>query len=478
MTNKRRPPRAPSKATPARRAALESLLAVREREVYLSHLFPRIFAEHDLDPSDRAFAYLLAQGALSLRATLDTLIDRSLRSPRDVKADVRDALRISAYEILYLHKEAHAAVDQGVELVRLIAPRATGVANYVLHRIVEEKDRFPYGDPRTSLEVAALFYGFPLWLARAIKKDIGTRNAHLVMEGSLEAAPIWFCANALMLDPTRLAGLLEDAGIEFSTGISLIARGARASSAAPIFRLAHRSDVGCEAFEALLATDEIIVSDLSAQSIVGRAVEALPCTGARMLEIGAGRGTKTLLFQSALANAGVELAAYEALDISEAKIDGLKERVEKAGGMLSSAFAHDATKPLPSQADEFDLVFIDAPCTGVGTLRRHPEIKSRLREGDSRDLAEIGQAILLEAAPAVKSGGYLMYATCTLFKEENEKVVKRFLASPAGADFQIVAIGAHDTDFFKTPIEANGPDLHFAALLQKLSVREPKRFAA
>lgn len=463
MSTKRRPTHAISSATPARKAALELVRHVREHEVYLSSVAEGLLEPYALDPSDKAFARLIAQGAISLQTTLDALIDRSLRSPRDIKPNVRDALRISAYEIIYLHKEDHAAVDQGVELVRHFAPRATGVANYVLHRIVEEKASFPYGDPRESLEAAALFYGFPQWLASAVKKDIGTRNALAFMAGSLEAAPVWF-TNTTAISHDDLAHALDEAGIEYDT--------CRAIASAPeeedsIFQLAHRSDVGNAAFTALLQHDRIMISDLSAQSIVERAVSVLAPTDARLLEIGAGRGTKTLLLQSACERRGVRLGVHDVMDISAKKLRVLKRRVEAAGGDISTIFAHDALKPAELPNAPYDLVFIDAPCTGIGTLRRHPEIKARLKEDDSRALAKMGQTMLEHAAAQVAPQGYLLYATCTIFKEENDKVIKRFLASAEGKGFEVIAIGAKGSPYFKTPIIAHGPDLHFACLLRR-----------
>lgn len=465
MGNKRRPTHAVSLATPARKAALELVRMAREQECYLTTIAPKVLASHVLEPSDKAFARLLAQGALSLQVTLDALIDRALRSPHDIKPDVRDALRLSAYEILYLRKEDHAAVDQGVELVRSFAPRATGVANYVLHRVVEERQRFPYGDPLESLEAGALFAGFPAWLAQAVKKDIGTRNALGLMYASLEPAPVYLSVNSCAADRAEVERIFEDHGIEYSTDFGLMDHDKRHSDV--IMRLVDRSAVGSNELLALLAEDKIVISDLSAQSIVLRAVDVLPETDARMLEIGAGRGTKTLQFQSACKDAGITLAAYDALDVRANKMRALTARIERAGGTITNPIVADATKPLALDDAAYDLVFIDAPCTGLGTLRRHPEIKARLEEGDSRSLAKIGQAMLSQAAGKVRAGGHLMYATCTILKEENEKTIKRFLASPAGAPFEVVAIGAHESAFFKTPIVAQGPDLHFAALLRK-----------
>lgn len=463
MGTKRRPAYAASSATPARKAALELVRHVREHEVYLSSVAETLLEPYALDPSDKAFARLIAQGAISLQTTLDMLIDRSLRSPRDIKPNVRDALRISAYEIVYLRKEDHAAVDQGVELVRYFAPRATGVANYVLHRIVEEKESFPYGDPCESLEVAALFYGFPQWLARMVKKDIGSRNALAFMARSLEAAPVWF-TNTTAISHDDLAHALSEAGIEYDT---CHAMASTPEDDDPIFQLAHRGDVGNVAFAALLRDDHIVVSDLSAQSIVARAVSVLAPTGARLLEIGAGRGTKTLLLQSACKHRGVRLGVHDVMDISAKKLRILKRRVEAAGGNITTTFAHDALKPAELSNAPYDLVFIDAPCTGIGTLRRHPEIKARLKQDDPRALAKMGQTMLERAASQVAPQGHLLYATCTLFKEENDKVIKRFLASAEGMDFEIIAIGAKGSPYFKTPIMPHGPDLHFACLLRR-----------
>lgn len=462
MVTKHRRTSAPSTATPARKAALELVRRSRESHQFLSAFAPHVLGSASLEGADKAFARLLAQGALSLQVTLDALINEVLRTPRDIQDDVRDALRISAYEIIYLHKEDHAAVDQGVELVRSFAPRATGVANYVLHRIVEAKERFPEGDPETSLEAAARFYGFPEWLAVAIKKDIGTRNAIALMARSLEPAPVYFSANELSASHDEIARLLETSGIEFNTHHSLAAEAYEANL---IFELAHRGDVGSVAFGALLHDEQVIVSDASAQSIVMRAVEVLP-KDACLLEIGAGRGVKTLLFQSECSRHDIQLAEYDALDLSAKKLSVLEERVAKAGGNIVSVMAHDATKPLPVANEAFDLIFIDAPCTGLGTLRRHPEIKARLHKEDTKKLSITSQAMLAQAAPKVKPGGHLMFATCTILKEENEKTVRRFLASPAGSAFEIVPIGTKGTLFFKTPFDV-GADLHFAALLQK-----------
>ena len=114
---------------------------------------------------DRAFATRLVLGVVSARGTLDEIIDRSLRSPDDVQDDVRDALRIGVYEMYFLDKSPHAAVDQCVELVRTFAPKACGLANAVLRKASSLKGEFPFGNPQADLEAFARQYAFPVWLS-------------------------------------------------------------------------------------------------------------------------------------------------------------------------------------------------------------------------------------------------------------------------------------------------------------------------
>lgn len=210
-----------------------------------------------------------------------------------------------------------------------------------------------------------------------MKKDIGTRNAIALMARSLEPAPVYFSANELSTSHDGIARLLEASGIEFSTHRSLMAG---TSGADPIFELTHRGDVGTEAFSSLLQHEQIIVSDASAQSIVMRAVEVLP-KDALLLEIGAGRGVKSLLFQSACARRNIHLTEYDVLDLSAKKLSALEERVAKAGGSIASALAHDATKPLPVADEAFDLIFIDAALHGAGNLASSPRDQGAPSQG-------------------------------------------------------------------------------------------------
>lgn len=191
------PPKKPrSKASPARLAALDVVRAVRERDAFAQDVIGTRIDRSDLSSEDRAFATKLALGVVSATGTLDEIIDRALNAPSDVKPDVRDALRVSTYEIIFLGKTPHAAVDQGVELVRSFAMSASGLANAVLRKIVLMRQAFPFGDPMRDPEALARLHAFPLWLARKLIVDLGPQEALDFMRASNEQAPLFIAVNA------------------------------------------------------------------------------------------------------------------------------------------------------------------------------------------------------------------------------------------------------------------------------------------
>ncbi|MBP3867372.1 MAG: hypothetical protein J6D25_06130, partial [Eggerthellaceae bacterium] len=199
-------------ASPGRLGALYATQQVRRRKAFAQEVIETTIDRSKLSVQDRSFATLLTLGVVSMQGSLDDVINRALANPRDVKPDVRDALRISTYEIIYLRKAPHAAVDQGVELVRAVAPSASGLANAVLHRILEMSDRFPFGDPNKDLAALALNYAFPEWLARQLIEDLGAQAAVELMQASNEPAPLFVCVNALQATDEEIISLFDEVG--------------------------------------------------------------------------------------------------------------------------------------------------------------------------------------------------------------------------------------------------------------------------
>ncbi|MEE0343752.1 MAG: transcription antitermination factor NusB, partial [Eggerthellaceae bacterium] len=184
-----------SKVTPARKLAYDVLTEIRIHKVFLEQAWNKQVRNRNLPPAEIAFARLLATQVVSHKGSLDELINFILKSPDDIQSGVREALRISFSELFYLGKQDHVVVNEGVELVRSVAPKASGVANFVLRRACELKPSFPFGDPDTEVKAASLAFGYPSWLVLSLRDTYGIEAADRFLKNSNEPAPFFFVIN-------------------------------------------------------------------------------------------------------------------------------------------------------------------------------------------------------------------------------------------------------------------------------------------
>lgn len=446
-------------ASPARQAALRVTSIVRERDAFAQELIHKYIDSSRMSREDRAFATRLTLGVVSSYGTLDDVINRCLDRVSDINDDVRDALRISTYEIIFLKKEPHAAVSQGVELVKTIAPKASGLANAVLRRIADKAHKFPFGDPRTDIEAFARLHAFPEWLAKRALLDLGPEATRDYLAGSNEPAPLFVAINAAKADEAEVVETIV------------------AAHGDPVAVSVNGEDIpGCYCLSEgrvlfdgrvrhMIQTGQLLVSDASSQQIARLVLtEEKP---ASLLEVGAGRGTKTVLIQSdAQRRYGSQIDEYVTVDNLEFKTNITSERAEEYGIHVSESITGDATV-LDDVVGEraFDVVFIDAPCSGLGTLRRHPEIRWRLNPEKIDEFAKTGLTLLKSASTHVTPGGSIVFSTCTITRAENIDVVKAFLASDEGASFALAPIGG--APCFNPALKPGSPDAHFAVRLVK-----------
>ena len=441
----------PVKLSPGRAAACEIGRIVREREAFVSEVTPSVIAKHEgISPEDAAFATKIARGVTSTLGTLDEFIDRNLRSPEDIQDDVRDALRVSAYELLFLGKDAYAAVDQGVELVRSVQPKASGLANSVLRKMSTSAKKFPYGNPDLSLQVLARSQAFPLWFAKRLMNEMGLKQATDFMRASNADAPVFIAVNPIKADEAEVVEVFDQAG-------SLM----EPSATVPGCYLVKDARVLRKpAVRALFENGSVCVSDESAQAIA-----ALACPEGDVeafLEIGAGRGTKTILVQGNAVRRFGRTVPMVSVDDHAFKGELLAKRAAAYGIQSVRPLTADARKlseKLPEAS--FDAVLVDAPCSGAGTMRRHPEIRWRLTAEQIEEMAAIEYDLLAEAAKMVKPGGTLTYATCTVFEAENSQVVDRFRRTKFGEAFEI-------EETIATTLSASGADAHYAVRMKRV----------
>ncbi len=425
----------------ARRAALALAGERRRRGARARDFLRGADALSELDERDRGLAVRLVMGVTAAEGTLDALIDSHVQKGGASKRArleprVRDALRIAVFELVYLGTRPDVAVSQGVELVRSVAPRAAGLANAVLRRVAEKdvalvaaaRERVAAGTFDAS--DLALVGALPEWLA----ERVGTR----ALTALAPAAP-WVAAN--VEKGLSLFHVLEEAGCEPEEG--------------PLPRSYRLGAPSRLAPSGLVERVEVIPCDLAAQEVV---LACAPAPGERVLEVGQGRGTKTLLLQNAAIAAGgpCEITAVE---VSPRKSKLAACRMEAAGLAEHVRCVCADGRALPNDLGTFDLVFLDAPCTGTGTLSRHPEIAWSLEPSAPAELSALQGELLASAAAHVAPGGRLVYATCSILAEENDAVIAAFLASPSGAGFELVRSGLTEVP--------GGSDTHFHAHLRR-----------
>lgn len=446
--------------TNSRRLAYDALDKMRSDRIFANAAIEEIIDSSSIDKRDKNFAATLVLGVTTHRGTLDAVLDKCLNSPKDVKEDVRMALRISAFELLYLDKTRHAAVDQGVELVHYVAPAATGLANSVLRKVAKAADSFPYGDPDEDLRSFALQQGFPGWLAARLTSQMGEENARALMRCSNEPAPIYF--HALCSKDDLQALDIRCKSVDEVGDVSLDG----------CYKLNTRDFLGSNKMQQAIANGLVVIADASAQavaSIVSECVLRKAKDGegsASLLEIGAGRGTKTALIESHIRKPEQPCSCkHVALDSDQARLDALGQRMELLEMKVDDVILADAAEDLPEGLGAFDVVFVDAPCSGLGTLRRHPDIRWRLSERSLERQVSLQARMLEQASKHVSVGGYLIYSTCSEDLDENQGQVIRFLKSEFGKGFRALKVTSDGE--FQTHASTDGPDGHFAIVLQR-----------
>ncbi len=449
--------------SPARRAAFEVVRRVRERNAYSPEVLDQVLAGTALSPADAALATRLARGTLSAAGTLDEALDRFVARPSDLEPQVRDALRVAAYELLFARTPARAAVHQGVEAVRRLRPQAAGLANAVLRRLAEAAPAFPWGDPDADIEALARATAHPAWLVERLVAQRGAAAARVVLEADNEPAPLFLWHNPF-------AGTLDVALSRLAADGAKPVLGPLPGS---VRALRPAAAVRGEA----VASGLVLVTDAAAQLA---ALALAPRPASVILDAAAGRGTKTAEIQALAVEAGGP-ASVVAADVHAFKSELVSARMARLGVPGVTPVTADAiderslSAALPGGAA--DAVLVDAPCSGLGALRRHPEKRWRVRAADVARLTALQTAMLHGAARVVRPGGVVVYSTCSILREENDAIVESFLAAGGGKAFRIRSVAGivpavwgefvTQEGFFQSMPAVDGPDGHFVAVLAR-----------
>lgn len=421
----------------ARAVARKVLRRVEQGEGYATLALGGELARAGLGPADRGLATELVYGVLRHRTRLDrALAAHAPRGLGGLSAAARIALRVAAYQLLLLRVPAHAAVDDAVGAVKAVAgARVAGFANAVLRKLASAGEPAP---PAGVVERLVEVHSFPRWIADRLIDALGPVEAEAAAAAMNQPPPVALRVVLARISresaAARLAGARPGAEVTLSplAPEALLARGAGAIDELDLFQ------------EGL-----VTVQDVTAQ-LVGRLLGAAP--GERILDACAGVGGKSTHL-AALAGGEVEI---HAADLSRRKLD-LAEDAARRLGVSLRAIEADLTRPDAPLAASYDRVLLDAPCSGLGVLRRHPEGKWRRKPEDVRALAALQARLLDAVAPRVRPGGVLVYSVCTFTREEGEEQIARLVA--ARKDFSV------DGDFMRTWPHRHDADAFFAARL-------------
>jgi 16S rRNA (cytosine967-C5)-methyltransferase len=403
--------------TQARLVAARVLERVERARAFADLTLKAAFARSELGARDRAFATELVYGTLRWRGRLDFVLRRVLeRDLAELEPGVLTLLRLGAYQLLFCDGvPAAAAVDQTVRSARALgAERATGLVNAVLRRLARQAPALALpalaDAPRAHLEHAL---GLPGWIAERWLAALGPVEAAALAEASNAAPPLTGRANRTRIDRDALLARLRP---RFPA--------ARPCAFAPDgIVLGHG---GAPAADPDFVAGLYTVQDEASQLVV----ELLaPQPGERVLDACAAPGTKTTAIAERVGAHGLVVA----LDRSARRLALVGRAARRLGLDNLTALVRDATQPLGDlPGAPFDRILVDAPCSGLGALRRNPDARWRVGPEDPARLAATQAALLASVRGVLGPRGTLVYSTCTLTPEENDDVIASFLAREPG----------------------------------------------
>jgi 16S rRNA (cytosine967-C5)-methyltransferase len=380
----------------ARSVALEAIRRVIDERAYSNLLVPALLGRSGLDDRDRAFATELAYGTLRRRIPIDRAIAaRASRPIGRMTPAVRNALRLGAYQIAYTSVPAHAAVGETVELV---GPRERGFVNAVLRQLEAAPPRPAEGDDD---EAVSLRTGLAAWAVRELRVELG---------GETDAAAAAFA------EPAGLCIRVNGPRIGVDTLIEALRGEGRDPRPSPLDPDCVLVDGGDPTTLPGFREGWFAVQD-HASAFVVRVLDPRP--GDRIADVCAAPGGKAL-HAAAIADSGRVVAA----DRSERRV-GLIRREAGRLGLAPWLVVHDATQP--ALAGGFDRVLVDAPCSGIGSARRRPELLWRVEADRLTSFAGRQLRLLEAAADLVRPGGRLVYSVCTFPRAETEAVCDALL---------------------------------------------------
>lgn len=378
----------------ARKTAVKVLVKIEKEGTYSNLGVAEALKNSELNLQDKSLATAIIYGVLDRKITLDYILSKFLKTPiNKTEPFTLMVLRSALYQIKYMDKiPESAAVNEAVKIMKSSKfSRNAGFVNGVLRSVLRTDVEIPKGDSAEDLSVR---YSCPLWIVESFLKDYGLADTKALLAESLKPAPTVLRINTVKADISEIEKEYEikENSVELTKGIDI-----------------SNSE--------LYKKGLVYAQDYASQ----RAVEILsPKSGDRVLDLCSAPGGKAFTMANLMGNKGEILAC----DLYPHRVELIERTARRLGLDIIKTAVADATRYNP-KLGEFDCVLCDVPCSGLGVIRRKPEIKYNALPC-LEELKNIQLSILKNAVKYLKKGGKLLYSTCTLRREENEKLVISF----------------------------------------------------
>jgi len=405
-----RKPFTKSAASP-RRAAFDALQRLSGSDLHADDLIDQELSRNHLEGPDRGLFAELVFGVLRRQGTLDHYLSQLVQQPLDrIELPVLLLLRLGLYQLRYLDRvPSHAAVHETVELAKEILPRASGLINGVLRSYLRKQESLTLPDPALQPAVwLSAAYSVPVWLAEQWLQQLPQNEAAGLAAASAEIPPLTLRTNTLKITRADLLQLFADACISAEPA-RFSPEGLHLTDRYPVISL--------PGFD-----DGLFVVQDEASQVAAYLLEPQP--GEQILDMCAAPGGKATHLAQLMTDQGQVVAT----DLNARRIRRIRESSDRLGMTCILPLTGDALVPGYLEGRQFDRILLDAPCSGLGVIRRNPEAKWRLTPQEVARCAARQRLLIDVAATLLKPGGVLVYATCSTAVEEDEAVVADFIS--------------------------------------------------
>lgn len=395
--------------TSAREIAVNTVIQVFENKAYSNIALNKNLNESNLSEKDRGLATELVYGTIKYRYSIDKILKTFLEKKFD-KTDkyILNLLRVCIYQLRYLDKiPEFAAVNEGVNLAKKnISLGASKLVNGVLRNYIRDKEKKYYDESNLS-EKLAFIYSYPQWMVKLFISQYGEEMGEKILEGLNKRPSVTLRVNSIKADYEEVIRGLKELGYNVEEGV--------------ICPEAIRIVRGSSVEENQMFREGILTVQDESAMLVAPAMDLED--GMTVLDLCSAPGGKTTHIAELMNNTG----KVYGFDIFEHKLKLIKSNADRLGLKIIELGILDATVKEEKLKDLGDRVLIDVPCSGLGIIRKKPEIKYTKKEKELKDIVAIQRKIMENAVEYVKEDGILLYSTCTINKDENENNIQWFL---------------------------------------------------